>query len=148
MLKNLFTYLVVISGIALLLVGCGGDNPTVPKDSKPTKLEVDINLSKEEVSPGDEIEITAEINNPQKYERIKYTWINVTEYGTLSATNLNSVTWSAPENFDIHEVRVEVIKLIVTATFGKLTVTNDRVKTDTKILTANSNVTIKIVSQS
>lgn len=142
MLKNL----VIILGIAILLFGCGRDNPTAPKESESNKLKVDISLSKQEVSPGEKVEITAKVDDSQKYEQIKYTWINITEYGTLSATNQNSVTWLAPESFYIREIRVEVIKLIVITTFGKLIVTGDRVKTDTKILTVAKNVTIKIVS--
>lgn len=147
MLKIIFTYITIISVGAIVIVGCGGSNPVAP-ETEPTELKVDLDLSKEEASPGDTIQITATVKNPQKYEKIDYTWINITKYGTLSATdtNQNVVLWKAPDHFDIHEIRIEIIKLVVTAIFGDVTITDDRVKTDTKVLTAAKNVTIKIIS--
>lgn len=143
-------YIALISIVVLLVSGCGSsvESPTAPSDedsdqTKPDELVVDVKVNKKTVSPGDTVELTAEVP-AVKSNQLIFRWVNVTGYGTLSNSDKASTVWTAPEDIASGEVKVEVIHLVVTAISKIISVEDSKVKTDTEIHTATKTIPLTV----
>ena len=160
----------LISGLVLGLVSCGGSNlknpvseedPTV-EGSEPvddvielaqttdaeapkqvTDLGVKVTVTKKTVQPGEKVELTASVKEVRGTS-VTLNWLNITQFGELSATNENSITWTAPETLDEANVRVEVIQLVVTVISEVVSVGSSGIETDRQIFTDTKNVLLTV----
>ena len=146
----------ILFSIVLWLLGCGGssvENPTQESDENDTtpqveqtqSLKVNVDVSKATVKTGETVQMTATVD-AIRGTRILLNWVNVTEFGKLSVTNQNSVTWIAPQTLDNVEVRVEVIQLIVTAISQIVSVKESGVHTDTEVLTTSKTILLTVTA--
>ena len=153
---NLPIWLYIISlSIVLSLFGCGGSsvkNPAQESDENPSKtpqaeqpqsLKVNVAVSETTVRTGGTVKITATVD-AIRGTRILLNWVNVTGFGTLSVTNQNSATWTAPQTLDAVDVRVEVIQLIVTAISQIVSVKESGINTDTEVLTTTKTILLTV----
>ena len=138
---------VILVGIVVCLIGCGGssiENPVqepeentenLPKVEETSQsLKVAVEVSKTTVQTGEGIRGTNLILN----------WVNVTGYGELSLVNQHSALWTAPQSLDSLEVKVEVIQLIATGVSQVISVKESGVDTDTEVLTDTQTILLTV----
>ena len=137
-------------------VGCGGsgENPTKEKSDQydihdienpipSSALNVKIEASKTIIKSGEVIEI--EVKYTQLPEtRVLVDWINVTEFGELSETEGEKLTWTAPENIKTLEV-IEIIHTVVTGVSRMIS--TDGLDTRTKILTETKTLLLTVTGE-
>ena len=157
MCNKLPIWLYIISlSIVLWLPGCGGsnienpaqesdDNQQTSQSEKPQSLTVNVSVSETTVKTGGTARITATVETIRG-TRILLNWVNVTGLGTLSVSNQNSATWTAPQTLDAVDVKVEVIQLIVTAISQIVSVKESGINTDTEILTATKTILLTVTA--
>lgn len=161
---------ILLIGLVLSLAGCGGSNlknpvseedttaeginatddvveltqiPDVAEPEQVTDLDVKITVTKKTVQPGEEIELTASVKGVRGTS-VTLNWLNITEFGELSAPTENPVTWTAPQTLDGENVQVEVIQLVVTVISEVVSVGSSGIETDTQIFTDTKNVLLTV----
>ena len=73
--------------------------------------------------------------------RILVDWINVTEFGELSETEEEKLTWTAPNDINTLEV-IEVINVVVTGVSRMIS--TDGLDTRTQILTETKTILLTV----
>ena len=160
---------ILLIGLVLSLVGCGGSNlknpvseedttsesitatdvveltqiPDVAEPEQVTDLDVKITVTKKTVQPGEEIELTAAVKGVRGTS-VTLNWLNITQFGELSASTENPVTWTAPQTLGGENVQVEVIQLVVTVISEVVSVGSSGIETDTQIFTDTKNVLLTV----
>jgi hypothetical protein len=150
--KSKLSIFIICVSIVLISLGCGESslkNPIEPETNEsapaPQKPTVTINISKSAVAPGESVKITATVSAVNG-SKLLLNWVNTTGYGELSNISQNSVTWTAPSNNIIGEVRVEVIQLIITVISHVISVKESGVDTKTNIETVTKTIPITITN--
>jgi hypothetical protein len=78
----------------VFLVSCGGGSDPAPMASGGSQAAIqDISLSESSIEPGGDVTLTA-VTDPSSCAPVSYHW--EASEGTLSATDTQSVTWTAP----------------------------------------------------
>ena len=168
-LMGIYIFLI---GIVLSLTSCGGSNlnnpvseseqvatieesrttndivelantPNVTEPEQVTDLEVTVTVTKKIVQPGEAVELEASVKGVRGTS-VTLNWLNITQFGELSATNENPVTWTAPETLNGDNVQVEVIQLVVTVISEVVSVGSSGIETDTQIFTDTKNVLLTV----
>ena len=161
---------ILLIGLVLSLAGCGGSNlknPVSEADTttesinatddvvefteirdvtdpeQVTDLDVTITVTKKIVQPGEEVELTASVKGVRGTS-VTLNWLNITQFGELSASTENPVTWTAPQTLDGENVQVEVIQLVVTVISEVVSVGSSGIETDTQIFTDTKNVLLTV----
>ncbi len=161
---------ILLVGLVLSLAGCGGSNlknpvsedgttaedreatddvveftqiPDVAAPEQVTDLDVKITVTKKTVQPGEAVELTASVKGVRGTS-VTLNWLNITQFGKLSASSENPVTWTAPQTLNGENVRVEVIQLVVTVISEVVSVGSSGIKTDTQIFTDTKNVLLTV----
>ena len=163
---------ILLIGIVLSLTSCGGSNlnnpvseaeqvttieenrttndiveltntPDVAEPEQVTDLEVTVTVTKKIVQPGEAVELKASVRGVRG-TRVTLNWLNITQFGELSATDENPVTWTAPETLNGDNVQVEVIQLVVTVISEVVSVGSSGIETDTQIFTETKNVLLTV----
>ena len=161
---------VLLVGLVLSLAGCGGSNlknpvseesataekseatddvveltqiPDVAEPEQVTDLDVKITVTKKTVQPGEEVELTASVKGVRGTS-VTLNWLNITQFGELSAATENPVTWTAPQIMNGENVQVEVIQLVVTVISEVVSVGSSGIETDTQIFTDTKNVLLTV----
>ena len=161
---------ILVTGLVLSLAGCGGSNlknpvseenttagdseatddvvelthiPDVAEPEQVTDLDVKITVTKKTVQPGEAVELTASVKGVRGTS-VTLNWLNITQFGELSASTENPVTWTAPETLDGENVQVEVIQLVVTVISEVVSVGSSGIETDTQIFTDTKNVLLTV----
>ena len=161
---------ILLAGLVLSLASCGGSNLTNPvSDEVPTEedseatddvieltqisnaeepeqvtnLDVKITVTKKTVQPGEDVELTASVKGVRGTS-VTLNWLNITQFGELSASSTNPVTWTAPQTLNGENVRVEVIQLVVTVISEVVSVGSSGIETDTQIFTDTKNVLLTV----
>ncbi len=163
---------ILLIGIVLSLTSCGGSNlknpvsesETVPtaeesettndiveltqavdvaEPTQVTDLDVRVTVTKKTVKPGEAVELTASIKEVRGTS-VTLNWLNITQFGELSATSENPVTWTAPQTLNGDNVQVEVIQLIVTVISEVVSVGSSGIETDTQIFTNTKNILLTV----
>lgn len=161
---------ILLIGLVLSLAGCGGSNlknpvseedttsesidatddvveltkiPDVAEPEQVTDLDVKITVTKKTVQPGEEVELTASVKGVRGTS-VTLNWLNITQFGELSASTENPVTWTAPQTLDGENVQVEVIQLVVTVISEVVSVGSSGIETDTQIFTDTKNVLLTV----
>ena len=146
----------LLLAVLVLSIGCGGsgENPSKEKSNQydindienpipSSALEVKIEASKTIIKPGEVIEI--EVKYTQLPEtRVLVDWINVTEFGELSETEGEKLTWTAPDNINTLEV-IEIIHTVVTGVSRMIS--TDGLDTRTKILTETKTLLLTVAGE-
>ena len=167
--RSLIGVYILLIGLVLSLAGCGGSNlknpvseedttaeslsatddvvetqiPDVAEPEQVTDLDVKITVTKKTVQPGEEIELTASVKGVRG-SSVTLNWLNITQFGELSASTENPVTWTAPQTLDGENVQVEVIQLVVTVISEVVSVGSSGIETDTQIFTDTKNVLLTV----
>ena len=110
------------------------------------ELDVSITVTKKTVKPGEQVEITASVQGVRGTS-VVLNWLNITGYGTLSATNENPVTWTAPDTLGEVNTRVEVLQLVVTVISEIVSVGASGIQTDTQIFSDTTDILLKVVRE-
>ncbi len=163
---------IFLIGIVLSLTSCGGSNlknpvsesETVTTEEKGemtedivvltqaqdvaepqqiTDLDVKITVTKKTVQPGEAVELTASLKEVRGTS-VTLNWLNITQFGELSASTENPVTWTAPQSLNGDNVQVEVIQLVVTVISEVVSVGSTGIETDTQIFTDTKNVLLTV----
>ena len=161
---------ILIAGLVLSLAGCGGSNlknpvseesatvedsettedvveltqiPDVAEPGQVTDLDVKITVTKKTAQPGEAVELTASVKGVRGTS-VTLNWLNITQFGELSASTENPVTWTAPQTLDGENVQVEVIQLVVTVISEVVSVGSSGIETDTQIFTDTKNVLLTV----
>ena len=147
---------VILIGIVVWLIGCGGssiENPVKepeentenqPKvEEKSQSLKVAVKVSKTTVQTGEAVNLKATVEGIRGTNLI-LNWVNVTGYGELSVVNQHSALWTAPQSLDSLEVKVEVIQLIATGVSQVISVKESGVDTDTEVLTDTQTILLTV----
>ena len=160
---------ILLAGFVLSLASCGGSNlknpvseeVTTEEDSaatddvvvtqisnaeepeQVTDLDVKITVTKKTVQPGEAVELTALLKGVRGTS-VTLNWLNITQFGELSASSENPVTWTAPQTLNGENVRVEVIQLVVTVISEVVSVGSSGIETDTQIFTDTKNVLLTV----
>ena len=146
----------LLLAVLVLSIGCGGsgENPSKEKSDQydiydienpipSSALDVKIEASKTIIKPGEVIEI--EVKYTQLPEtRVLVDWINVTEFGELSETEGEKLTWTAPDNINTLEV-IEIIHTVVTGVSRMIS--TDGLDTRTKILTETKTILLTVTGE-
>ena len=146
----------LLLAVLVLSIGCGGsgENPTKEKSDQydiydienpipSSALDVKIEASKTIINPGEVIEL--EVKYTQLPEtRVLVDWINVTEFGELSETEGEKLTWTAPDNINTLEV-IEIIHTVVTGVSRMIS--TDGLDTRTKILTETKTILLTVAGE-
>ncbi len=119
------------------------DSERTNADAKAAELNVKVTVTKKTVNPGDDVELTASVKGV-KGTSVTLHWLNVTNHGTLSATDENQVTWTAPDKLDGESVQVEVIQLVVTVISEIVSVGTSGIDTDTQILSETKTILLSV----
>ena len=142
----------LLLAVLVLSIGCGGsgENPSKEKSNQydihdienpipSSALDVKIEASKTIIKPGEVIEI--EVKYAQLPEtRVLVDWINVTEFGELSETEGEKLTWTA--------YTLEVIEIIHTVVTGvSRMISTDGLDTRTKILTETKTILLTVTGE-
>ena len=142
----------LLLAVLVLSIGCGGsgENPSKEKSNQydihdienpipSSALDVKIEASKTIIKPGEVIEI--EVKYTQLPEtRVLVDWINVTEFGELSETEGEKLTWTA--------YTLEVIEIIHTVVTGvSRMISTDGLDTRTKILTETKTILLTVTGE-
>ena len=160
-------------GLVLSISSCGGSNMNNPVSDTDTmeddtessdetivelettsdeegeqanELNVSITVTKKTVKPGEQVEITASVQGVRGTS-VVLNWLNITGYGTLSATNENPVTWTAPDTLGEVNTRVEVLQLVVTVISEIVSVGASGIQTDTQIFSDTTDILLKVVRE-
>ena len=146
--------LCLFSLVALVLIlGCGGssENPVKGQENQydihdvnnpipSSALDVKIEAIKTTIKPGEIVEL--EVKYTQLPEtRILVDWINVTEFGELSETEEEKLTWTAPNDINTLEV-IEIINVVVTGVSRMIS--TDGLDTRTQILTETKTILLTV----
>ena len=161
---------ILLAGLVLSLASCGGSNLKNPvseevtteessettddvveltqisnaeEPEQTTDLNVKITVTKKTVQPGEDIELTASVKGVRGTS-VTLNWLNITQFGELSAASANPVTWTAPQTLNGENVRVEVIQLVVTVISEVVSVGSSGIETDTQIFTDTKNVLLTV----
>ena len=163
---------ILLVGLVLSLAGCGGSNvknpvaveDTTSEDSEPTEaediveltqnvdvaepelvtdLDVKVTVTKKTVQPGEAVELTAAVKGVRGTS-VTLNWLNITQFGQLSAPTENPVTWTAPQTLNGDNVQVEVLQLVVTVISEVVSVGSSGIETDTQIFTDTKNVLLTV----
>lgn len=147
---------IVLLGIVLWLMGCGGSsiqNPiqepeedtdnSAQVDENSQSLNVAVEVSKTTVQTGEAVNLKATVDGIRGTNLI-LNWVNVTGYGELSVVNQHSALWTAPQSLDSLEVKVEVIQLIATGVSQVISVKESGVDTDTEVLTDTKTILLTV----
>ena len=161
---------ILLIGLVLSLVGCGGSNlknpvseedttveggavtddvvvltqtPEVETPKQDSDLDVQVTVTKKTVQPGEEVELTASVKGVRGTS-VTLNWLNITQFGELSAPSENPVTWTAPQTLNGDNVQVEVIQLVVTVISEVVSVGSSGIETDTQIFTDTKNVLLTV----
>ena len=164
---------ILLIGITLSLTSCGGSNlknPVSESEQAATigegettddiveltqdtvaevipeqiaDLDVQITVTKKTVQPGEAVELTASVKEVRGTS-VTLNWLNITQLGELSATNQNTITWTAPQSLNGDNVQVEVIQLVVTVISEVVSVGSSGIETDTQIFTDTKNVLLTV----
>lgn len=169
----LFFYIFLV-GFGLNIFGCGGSNLNNPVSDPDTveeditdsgdtvvaldttqnienveeagELDVTVTVTKKAVKPGEQVELTASVKGVRGTS-VVLNWLNITEYGTLSATNDNPVTWTAPDTLGEVNTRVEVLQLVVTVISEIVSVESTGIQTDTQIFSDTTEILLKVTRE-
>ena len=167
---GVFFYILVV-GFVLSFASCGGSNlnnpvsetDTTAADSEATDdiveltenpdaaemteqvtdLDVKITVTKKTVKPGEDVEITASVKGVRGTS-VTLNWLNITQFGELSASSENPVTWTAPQTLNGENVQVEVIQLVVTVISEVVSVGASGIDTDTQIFSETKTVLLTV----
>lgn len=167
---GVFFYILVV-GFVLSFASCGGSNLNNPvsetdattADSEATDdiveltenpdaaetteqvtdLDVKITVTQKTVEPGEDVEITASVKGVRGTS-VTLNWLNITQFGMLSNSNENSVTWTAPQTLNGESIRVEVIQLVVTVISEVVSVGASGIDTDTQIFSETKTVLLTV----
>lgn len=164
---RLLCYLFLVCSV-LCYLGCGGsnlNNPVSETDQTDEtdgdiveedtnsgntdeigELNVSVTVTRETVKPGEQVEITASVEGVRGTS-VVINWLNITGYGTLSATNETRVTWTAPDSLGDVNTRVEVLQLVVTVISEVVSVGASGIKTDTQILSDTKEILLQVVRE-
>lgn len=165
---GLFCYNVVVV-ILLIYLGCGGSNLNNPMsdtdnidesndsiveledtvnvvEDEAGELSVTVTVTRKTVKPGEQVELTATVEGVRGTS-VVINWLNITGYGTLSATNETQVTWTAPNTIGDDNTRVEVLQLVVTVISEVVSVGATGIKTDTQILSDTKEILLQVVRE-
>ena len=156
---------ILLTGIVLSLASCGGSNLKNPvseegseatddvveitqisnaeEPEQITDLDVKITVTKKTVQPGEDVELTASLKEVRGTS-VTLNWLNITQFGELSDSSENPVTWTAPQTLNGENVRVEVIQLVVTVISEVVSVGSSGIETDTQIFTDTKNVLLTV----
>ena len=160
---------ILLAGLVLSLASCGGSNLKNPvseevtteegseatddvvvtqisnaeEPEQVTDLDVKITVTKKTVQPGEAVELTALLKGVRGTS-VTLNWLNITQFGELSASSENPVTWTAPQTLNGENVRVEVIQLVVTVISEVVSVGSSGIETDTQIFTDTKNVLLTV----
>ena len=160
---------ILLVGLVLSLASCGGSNLKNPVSEEVTTeegseatddvvvtqisnaeepeqvadLDVKITVTKKTVQPGEDVELTALLKGVRGTS-VTLNWLNITQFGELSASSENPVTWTAPQTLNGENVRVEVIQLVVTVISEVVSVGSSGIETDTQIFTDTKNVLLTV----
>ena len=163
---------ILLIGIVLSLTSCGGSNlknpvsesetVTTPEKGEMTEdivvltqtqdvaepqqitdLDVKITVTKKTVQPGEAVELTASLKEVRGTS-VTLNWLNITQFGELSESTENPVTWTAPQSLNGDNVQVEVIQLVVTVISEVVSVGSTGIETDTQIFTDTKNVLLTV----
>ena len=161
---------ILLIGLVLSLTGCGGSNlknpvseedtttasieatddvveltqtPDVAAPKLVSDLDVKVTVTKKTVQPGEAVELTASVKEVRGTS-VTLNWLNITQFGELSASTENPVTWTAPQTLNGENVRVEVIQLVVTVISEVVSVGSSGIETDTQIFTDTKNVLLTV----
>ena len=161
---------ILLIGLVLSLTGCGGSNlknpvseedtttesinatddvveltqtPDVAEPQQVSDLDVKVTVTKKTVQPGEAVELTASVKEVRGTS-VTLNWLNITQFGELSASTENPVTWTAPQTLNGEHVRVEVIQLVVTVISEVVSVGSSGIETDTQIFTDTKNVLLTV----
>gem|GEM_PF-753287 len=139
--------------------GCGGSNMKNPVSDTDTmeeaedstveeagELDVSITVTKKTVKPGEQVELTASVKGVRGTS-VVFNWLNITGHGTLSSTNDEAVTWTAPDTLGEVNAKVEVIQLVVTVISEVISVDASVIKTDTQILSDTKEILLQVVRE-
>ncbi len=150
-----FFFCFFLIGLGLNILGCGGSNLNNPvsdtdmaeediTDSDDTgELDVTVTVTKKSVKPGEQVELTASVNGVRGTS-VVLNWLNITEYGTLSSTDANPITWTAPDTLGEANTQVEVLQLVVTVISEIVSVGAAGIQTDTQIFSDTTEILLKV----
>ena len=164
---RLLCYLFLVCSV-LCYLGCGGsnlNNPVSETDQTDEtdgdiveedtnsgntdeigELNVSVTVTRKTVKPGEQVEITVSVEGVRGTS-VVINWLNITGYGTLSATNETRVTWTAPDSLGDVNTRVEVLQLVVTVISEVVSVGASGIKTDTQILSDTKEILLQVVRE-
>ena len=142
----------LLLAVLVLSIGCGGsgENPSKEKSNQydihdienpipSSALDVKIEASKTIIKSGEVIEIKVKYTQLPE-TRILVDWINVTEFGELSETEGEKLTWTA--------YTLEVIEIIHTVVTGvSRMISTDGLDTRTKILTETKTILLTVTGE-
>ena len=142
----------LLLAVLVLSIGCGGsgENPSKEKRNQydihdienpipSSALDVKIEASKTIIKSGEVIEIKVKYTQLPE-TRILVDWINVTEFGELSETEGEKLTWTA--------YTLEVIEIIHTVVTGvSRMISTDGLDTLTKILTETKTILLTVTGE-
>jgi hypothetical protein len=156
---------IFLIGLVLSISSCGGSNMNNPvsdtmeddtessdettsdeEGEQANELNVSITVTKKTVKPGEQVEITASVQGVRGTS-VVLNWLNITGYGTLSATDENPVTWTAPDTLGEVNTRVEVLQLVVTVISEIVSVGASGIQTDTQIFSDTTDILLKVVRE-
>jgi hypothetical protein len=152
---RLFCYIFLVCSVFCFL-GCGGSNLNNPvSDTDQTdetvaeqtgELNVSVTVTRKTVKPGEQVELTASLEGVIG-TNVVINWLNITGYGTLSATNETRVTWTAPDTLGDDNTQVEVLQLVVTVISEVVSVGSTGIKTETQILSDTKEILLQVVRE-
>ena len=142
----------LLLAVLVLSIGCGGsgENPSKEKRNQydihdienpipSSALDVKIEASKTIIKSGEVIEIKVKYTQLPE-TRVLVDWINVTEFGELSETEGEKLTWTA--------YTLEVIEIIHTVVTGvSRMISTDGLDTRTKILTETKTILLTVTGE-
>ena len=167
---GVFLY-ILAAGFVLSFASCGGSNLNNPvsetdtttedvqiaddvveltqnsdaaeKTEQVTDLDVKITVTKKTVEPGEEVELTASVKGVRGTS-VTLNWLNITQFGELSASSENPITWTAPQTLNGENVQVEVIQLVVTVISEVVSVGASGIDTDNQIFSETKTVLLTV----
>ncbi len=169
---RIYQFLVLFLGVFLVglvfsISGCGGSNLNNPMSDTDTvedktdvivesetsenveeagELNVTVTVTKKTVKPGEQVGLTASVEGVRGTS-VVLNWLNITGYGTLSATNDYTVTWTAPDALGEVNTRVEVLQLVVTVISEIVSVGASGVQTNTQIYSDTAEILLEVTRE-
>ena len=165
------SFYILLTGFVLSFASCGGsnlNNPVSEGDATDTgsessdgvvelagnldaeetteqiaNLDVKVTVTKKTVEPGEEVELAASVKGVRG-SSVTLNWLNITQYGKLSAASENPITWTAPQTLNGANAQVEVIQLIVTVISEVVSVGASGIDTDTQIISETKTVLLTV----